>query len=222
MRRPRSCSSLRPRDAGPRTPVNPVLPRRRRTWRPPKGSSGRDAHRRRLRRARHPRQQRRARARRRHRRYGRRRMGGGVRSDAVSRHPRVPPGRAAHAASRRGSHRDDCVHLGPGIGRPHDLQRRQGRRDQPRQVDGAQLARDNIRVNSVAPGSISFPGGTWHRRQQEDPAGMADFVSRELPFGRFGRPEEVGAVVAFLVSPRASWISGASVPVDGCQSRSQI
>jgi len=85
-----------------------------------------------------------------------------------------------------------------------------------------QLARDNIRVNSVAPGSISFPGGTWHRRQQEDPAGMADFVRRELPFGRFGRPEEVGAVVAFLVSPRASWISGASVPVDGCQSRSLI
>jgi 3-oxoacyl-[acyl-carrier protein] reductase len=85
-----------------------------------------------------------------------------------------------------------------------------------------QLARDNIRVNSVAPGSILFPGGSWHRRQQEDPAGIADFVLRELPFGRFGRPEEVGAVVTFLVSPRASWISGASVPVDGCQSRSQI
>src|SRR6478672_2095223 len=85
-----------------------------------------------------------------------------------------------------------------------------------------QLARDNIRVNSVAPGSISFPGGSWHRRQLEDPAGIAEFVARELPFGRFGRPEEVGGVVAFLVSPRASWISGASVPVDGCQSRSQI
>jgi 3-oxoacyl-[acyl-carrier protein] reductase len=85
-----------------------------------------------------------------------------------------------------------------------------------------QLARDNIRVNSVAPGSILFPGGSWHRRQMEDPSGIADFVARELPFGRFGRPEEVGAVVAFLVSPRASWISGASVPVDGCQSRSLI
>ena len=85
-----------------------------------------------------------------------------------------------------------------------------------------QLARDNIRVNSVAPGSILFPGGSWHLRQQEDPAGIAAFVRRELPFGRFGRPEEVGAVVAFLVSPRASWISGASVPVDGCQSRSLI
>jgi 3-oxoacyl-[acyl-carrier protein] reductase len=85
-----------------------------------------------------------------------------------------------------------------------------------------QLARDNIRVNSVAPGSILFPGGSWHRRQQEDPAGIAEFVKRELPFGRFGRPEEVGAVVAFLVSARASWISGASVTVDGCQSRSLI
>jgi 3-oxoacyl-[acyl-carrier protein] reductase len=85
-----------------------------------------------------------------------------------------------------------------------------------------QLAKDNIRVNSVAPGSISFPGGTWHRRQQEDPDGMAEFVRRELPFGRFGRADEVGGVVAFLASSRASWISGASVPVDGCQSRSLI
>ena len=85
-----------------------------------------------------------------------------------------------------------------------------------------QLARDNIRVNSVAPGSILFPGGTWHRRQQEDPEGIAEFVRRELPFGRFGRSDEVGSVVAFLASPRASWISGASVPVDGCQSRSLI
>jgi 3-oxoacyl-[acyl-carrier protein] reductase len=85
-----------------------------------------------------------------------------------------------------------------------------------------QLAVDNIRVNSVAPGSIRFPGGSWDRRVQDDPDGMAEFVRRELPFGRFGRPEEVGAVVAFLVSPRASWISGACVPVDGCQSRSLI
>ena len=85
-----------------------------------------------------------------------------------------------------------------------------------------QLAPLNIRVNSVAPGSILFPGGSWHRRQQADPEGIADFVRRELPFGRFGRADEVGAVVAFLASPRASWISGACVPVDGCQGRSNI
>ena len=85
-----------------------------------------------------------------------------------------------------------------------------------------QLAPMNIRVNSVAPGSILFPGGSWHTRQQADPEGMAEFVRRELPFGRFGRADEVGDVVAFLASPRASWISGASIPVDGCQGRSNI
>jgi 3-oxoacyl-[acyl-carrier protein] reductase len=82
-----------------------------------------------------------------------------------------------------------------------------------------QLAKDNIRVNSVSPGSISFPGGSWHKRQQADPEGIAAFIKAELPFGRFGRAEEVGEVVAFLASARASWISGASVVVDGGQSR---
>jgi 3-oxoacyl-[acyl-carrier protein] reductase len=82
-----------------------------------------------------------------------------------------------------------------------------------------QLAKDNIRVNSVSPGSISFPGGSWHKRQQADPEGIAAFLKAELPFGRFGRAEEVGEVVAFLASARASWISGTSVVVDGCQSR---
>ena len=85
-----------------------------------------------------------------------------------------------------------------------------------------QLARDNIRVVSVAPGSILFPGGSWFKRQQADPDGIDDFIRRELPFGRFGRAEEVGDVVAFLASPRASWISGSSVVVDGCQSRSNF
>ena len=83
-----------------------------------------------------------------------------------------------------------------------------------------QLASSNIRVNTVSPGSIMFEGGSWWKRQQQDPDGIAEFVKRELPFGRFGSPEEVANVVAFLASPKASWISGTSVVVDGCQSRS--
>jgi 3-oxoacyl-[acyl-carrier protein] reductase len=83
-----------------------------------------------------------------------------------------------------------------------------------------ELARDNIRVLSVAPGSTLFQGGSWERRTREDPEAMADFVARELPFGRFGTVEEVADVVAFLVSPRASWVAGTCVVVDGGQSRS--
>ena len=84
------------------------------------------------------------------------------------------------------------------------------------------LARDyakrGIRVNSIAPGSILFPGGGWDRRAKLDPAAIADMVARELPFGRFGTVEEVANAVVFLASPRASWIAGACIVVDGAQS----
>ncbi len=81
------------------------------------------------------------------------------------------------------------------------------------------LAQDGIRVFSVAPGSTLFPGGSWERRLREDPEGMAAFIERELPWGRLGSVEEVADAVTFLVSPRASWIVGACVTVDGGQSR---
>lgn len=85
-----------------------------------------------------------------------------------------------------------------------------------------ELAAKGVRVNAVAPGSILFPGGTWERRFKANPDFERDFISHELPAGRLGRPEEVAYAVVMLASPRASWINGACLAVDGSQGRSLI
>ena len=79
-----------------------------------------------------------------------------------------------------------------------------------------------VTLNAVAPGSILWTGGGWDRRQQADPEGIADFVRRDMPLGRFGTVEEVASIVAFVCSMQASLINGAVIAVDGGQSRSGI
>jgi 3-oxoacyl-[acyl-carrier protein] reductase len=84
------------------------------------------------------------------------------------------------------------------------------------QTCAAQLARNRIRVNCIAPGSIEFPGGTWDRAKNQNPH-LYGAILRSIPFGRLGRPEEVAQVALFLCSPLARWVTGQNIAVDGGQ-----
>nr|WP_180863241.1 SDR family oxidoreductase [Stenotrophomonas maltophilia] len=78
------------------------------------------------------------------------------------------------------------------------------------------LARDRIRVNAIAPGSIAFDDGLWDRRRTEDPA-LYHGTLAKIPFGRFGHPREIADAALFLCSPLARWITGHVLNVDGGQ-----
>ncbi|MGA8758994.1 MAG: SDR family oxidoreductase [Stellaceae bacterium] len=79
------------------------------------------------------------------------------------------------------------------------------------QTLAAQLARKQIRVNCIAPGSIEFPGGTWERAKNNNPPLYAAILRR------LGQPEEVARVALFLASPLAGWVTGQNIAVDGGQ-----
>jgi 3-oxoacyl-[acyl-carrier protein] reductase len=80
-----------------------------------------------------------------------------------------------------------------------------------------ELAPAGIRVNAVSPGSIMFLGGGWDTFRQQNPEDFAAFLATQFPFGRLGTLPEVADVVTFLLSARASWITGANIAVDGGQ-----
>ncbi len=84
---------------------------------------------------------------------------------------------------------------------------------------GRELMPLGVRCVGVAPGSVLHPGGSWERRLKADPEGITAWMKSDIPAGRFGTPEEIADVVAFLASARASWVNGTTVVVDGGQSR---
>jgi 3-oxoacyl-[acyl-carrier protein] reductase len=85
------------------------------------------------------------------------------------------------------------------------------------------LGKYGILVNSIAPGSIAHPGGSWERFQNNNtPEFVQDFIDDNLPLGKFGWPEPVGDLVAFLSSDRSGMITGTCIPVDGGQGISML
>jgi 3-oxoacyl-[acyl-carrier protein] reductase len=85
-----------------------------------------------------------------------------------------------------------------------------------------EMIKDGIRVNGVAPGSILHPTGNWQKRIEENPEKINRFVEDQIPAGRFGTTEEVANTAAFLASEKASWVVGATLNVDGGQSKSNF
>jgi 3-oxoacyl-[acyl-carrier protein] reductase len=78
--------------------------------------------------------------------------------------------------------------------------------------------RHGIRANALLPGSTEFPGGGWETMREHQPD-IYEMVRQSVPAGRLGTPKEVADAVVWLVSPRAGWVNGASLVVDGGQSK---
>jgi 3-oxoacyl-[acyl-carrier protein] reductase len=81
-----------------------------------------------------------------------------------------------------------------------------------------ELAPKGIRINTVSPGTIFFEGGVWDQRRQSMPD-LYNSMLKANPMGRMGKPEEVANAAVFLASPRAQFISGTNLVVDGAMTQ---
>jgi 3-oxoacyl-[acyl-carrier protein] reductase len=83
-----------------------------------------------------------------------------------------------------------------------------------------ELARDRITINTICPGLIDTPrlGTVFVKRAEQegrDPGSILEELRRSVPIGRLGTPDDIAAVVTLLVSPLGSFITGATLQVDG-------
>ena len=80
-----------------------------------------------------------------------------------------------------------------------------------------ELARYNVRVNNIVPGNIYFKGGNWDKKIKKNPKKVKKMIKNLVPLGRFGKPEEIANLAAFLLSPKSSFMTGAEIVIDGGQ-----
>ncbi|MEN3951700.1 SDR family NAD(P)-dependent oxidoreductase [Iodidimonas sp. SYSU 1G8] len=81
------------------------------------------------------------------------------------------------------------------------------------------VGKDGIRVNAIAPGNILFPGGSWEKITASRPDAWQRWIDREVALKRFGKVEEIADAALWLASDRASFVTGATIVVDGGQVR---
>ncbi|HWS65296.1 MAG TPA: SDR family oxidoreductase [Steroidobacteraceae bacterium] len=82
-----------------------------------------------------------------------------------------------------------------------------------------QLGPQKIRVNSIAPGNIWFPGGSWQKKLEEKADGVTAMLRADVPLQRFGTPAEVASLAAYLCSTQAAFCTGGCYVMDGGQTR---
>jgi len=80
-----------------------------------------------------------------------------------------------------------------------------------------ELAKYKVRVNNIIPGNIYFKGSNWDKKIKKNPKKVKKMIKSQVLLGRFGKPEEIANLAMFLLSSKASFMTGAEVVIDGGQ-----